>query len=137
MNAMERRRSGRFTHSVILIFFGLILFAMKDSLAQQPVTGQIKGHVVDSMGATIRGASVFVHRTIPEEDNVTLAAHTDVHGDFVLNLPEGGYDLLVTSPGFASATQTVAIWRGKAKRLEWKLKALGCDFPGMNCDTFQ
>lgn len=135
MADMNNWRISIFARSAVIVLFGL--FAARGPSAQQAATGQIKGHVVDSVGATVNGASVFVHRTTPEGDNVRLAAHTDIHGDFVLNLPEGGYDLLVTSPGFASATQTVPIWRGKTKKLEWRLKALDCDFPGRNCDTFQ
>jgi hypothetical protein len=107
------------------------------SSAQQPKTGQISGHVVDVVGATIKGASVFVRRHIPSEENVKLLAHTDVHGDFRLLLPEGGYDVLVTSPGFAAAVETVPVSAGKEKKVQWKLKSLDCSFPGMNCDAFQ
>jgi Carboxypeptidase regulatory-like domain len=107
------------------------------SLAQQPNTGQISGHVVDEAGATIKGASVFVRRNIPPEENVRLLTHTDIHGDFKLVLPEGGYDVLVTSAGFASGFETVPVLVGKHKRMQWKLKPLDCSFPGINCDVFQ
>ena len=107
------------------------------SLAQQPKTGQISGHVVDVVGATIKGASVFVRRHIPSDENVKLVMHTDIHGDFKLVLPEGGYDVLVTSPGFAAGVETVPVSAGKEKRVQWKLRPLDCSFPGMNCDTFQ
>ena len=107
------------------------------SSAQQPKTGQISGHVVDAVGATIKGASVFVRRNIPPELNVRLLMHTDIHGDFKLVLPEGGYDVLVTSPGFAAGVETVPVLAGRTRKVQWKLKSLGCSFPGMNCDTFQ
>jgi hypothetical protein len=97
----------------------------------------ISGHVADTEGATIKGASVFVRRNIPSEETIRLLVHTDIHGDFNLVLPEGGYDVLVTSPGFAAAVETVPVLAGKAKKSQWKLKSLNCDFPGMNCDTFQ
>ena len=64
-------------------------------------------------------------------------AHTDIHGDFVLVLPEGGYDILVTSPGFVAEVKTLPVLPGKTKKAQWKLEVLDCDFPGMNCDTFQ
>ncbi len=66
-----------------------------------------------------------------------MAAHTDLSGDFVLPLEEGGYDILVTAPGFAAGVQTISVATGKTRQVEWKLKALACNFPGMNCDTFQ
>ncbi len=107
------------------------------SMAQQPKDGQITGHVVDVMGATIAGASVFVRRHIPPEDNVKLLTHTDSNGDFKLVLPEAGYDLLITSPGFAAGVETIPVWAGKNRKMEWKLKVLDCSFPGRSCDTFQ
>jgi hypothetical protein len=106
------------------------------SLAQQPKTGQISGHVVDVVGATIKGASVFVRRHMPSEENVKLLLHTDINGDFKLVLPEGGYDVLVTSPGFVAGVETVPVSAGKTRKVQWKLKPLDCSFPGMNCDTF-
>jgi Carboxypeptidase regulatory-like domain len=106
------------------------------SLAQQPKTGQISGHVVDVAGATVKGASVFIHRNIPPEENIRLLTHTDIHGDFSLVLPESGYDVFVTTLGFAAEVETVPVLAGKKKKLQWQLKPLDCSFPGMNCDTF-
>jgi len=92
------------------------------SLTQQPKVGQISGHVADVVGATIKGASVYIRRSIPPEEDVRLAVHTDVHGDFKLVLPEGGYDVLVTSPGFAAEVETVPVLAGRTKETRWKLK---------------
>ena len=114
---------------------GLMMIAA--SSAQPPTTGQISGHVVDPVGAVIPRASVFVRKNSASEDNVRLVTHTDIHGDFVLLLPEGGYDVLVTSAGFAAGVKTIAVSPGKTRKAQWKLRELGCDFPGMNCDTFQ
>jgi hypothetical protein len=121
--------------AVAVIFFALVMIAT--SSAQGPTTGQISGHVVDSVGATIPGVSVFVRKHSPSEDKVRLVAHTDAHGDFVLLLPKGGYDVLVTSPGFVAGVETLAIFPGKTRKVLWKLKGLGCDFPCISCDTFQ
>ena len=115
----------------------IYMLSISHSLAQQPKTGQITGHVVDPAGAAIERASVFVRRSIPPEENVRLLTHTDIRGDFELVLPEGGYDVLVTSAGFASGFETVPVFVGKDKRIEWKLKPFDCNFPGINCDTFQ
>ena len=107
------------------------------SLAQQPKTGQESGHVVDVVGATIKGASVFARRNIPPEENVRLLTHTNIHGDFELVLPEGGYDILVTSPGFVAAVETVPVLAGRTNKTQWRQKVLDCTFPGMNCDNDQ
>jgi hypothetical protein len=115
----------------------LCLAAIARPSAQRPKEGNIKGHVLDVVGASIAGASVFVGRHVPSEESVTLVTHTDSKGDFQLPLAEGGYDVLVVSPGFASAVQTVAVLAGRTEKTEWRLKALDCDFPGMNCDTFR
>jgi hypothetical protein len=123
--------------SVIVIL--MVCFAtFAHSSAQESRTGQISGHVVDVVGATIKGASIFVRRaTTPPDDNIKLLTHTDIHGDFTLVLPEGGYDVLVTSPGFAANVETVPVLARKTMKVQWKLKVLSCNFPGVNCDTFQ
>lgn len=102
---------------------------------QEAKTGQLSGHVADATGAIIQRASVFVRRTDPPEEEVKLQAHTDGHGDFKVTLPEGGYDILVTSPGFASKLQTVPVLAGKSKTVRFKLGPLDCSFPGINCDA--
>jgi hypothetical protein len=105
--------------------------------AQQSGTGQVSGHVVDPAGARIARASVFVRKNSPSEETVRLITHTDIAGNFVLVLPEGGYDVLVTSPGFVAGVETVPVFSGKTRKVLWKLKVLSCDFPGVNCDTFK
>jgi Carboxypeptidase regulatory-like domain len=125
--------SKRYVIPIMMVCFGILAH----SSAQQPKTGQISGHVVDVVGATIKGASVFIRRNTPPDEKVELLTHTDIHGDFTLVLPEGGYDVLVTSPGFAANVETVPVFAGKTKKVQWKLKVLNCNFPGMNCDTFQ
>ena len=132
---METVCSSRWARIVVLLFWGAIPVA--HASAQQQRSGQLRGHVVDSEGATIKGALVFVHKQGPDEDTLRIAAHTDLSGDFVLPLEEGGYDILVTAPGFAAAVQTIPVAAKKTRLVEWKLKALACSFPGMNCDTFQ
>jgi hypothetical protein len=98
----------------------------------QPV--RIDGHVADAVGAAIGSADIFVRRNTPPEAVVKLMTHTDKNGDFTLRVLTGGYDILVTAPGFASSVKTVAAISGKANKTTWKLTALPCDIPGMNCD---
>jgi Carboxypeptidase regulatory-like domain len=104
------------------------------SLPQEPKFGQIAGHVADTTGAIIEGASVFVRRTEPPEGEVRLLTHTDMHGNFKLVLPEGGYDILIASSGFASGFKTLPVLAGKNRRVQWKLGALDCSSPAINCD---
>jgi hypothetical protein len=118
---------------VAAICLGAIMIPV--SSAQVPASGQIRGHVVDTVGATIKGVSVFVRKNGPSEERVKLVTHTDMQGDFVLRLPPGGYDALVASPGFAAGVETVAVLVGKTRKIQWKLRALDCDFPGVNCDS--
>jgi len=105
--------------------------------AQSPKTGQVTGTVVDELGATIARASVFVHRNDATDEDSKLMTHTDLNGNFTLKLPEGGYDVLVTCPGFSARVETIAVLAHKHRRTEWKLKWMGCNFPGANCDTVQ
>ena len=104
-------------------------------LAQQPKGGRVSGHVVDEIGAMIKGASVLVRKRSPSDDSARVMTHTDLKGNFTLDLPEGAYDLLVASPAFATAVQTIAVSAGKTSTTLWKLAVLSCDFSGMNCDT--
>jgi hypothetical protein len=101
------------------------------------LTGRMIGHVVDVAGGSIGGANIYVRKDMPSDADVKLLTHTDTNGDFTLNLPDGGYDVLVTSPGFDASVKTVAIVHGKPSKFQWELKPHSCSFPGMNCDTFQ
>jgi hypothetical protein len=105
--------------------------------AQQPKTARIEGHVVDVVGASISGALVFVHSRVSHEESLQVTSRTDRMGHFTLVLPEGGYDVLVIAPGFAAAVQTLPAIDGKVRDVQWRLSALGCDIPGVNCDTFR
>jgi len=134
MTGVRKRRITFCAH--LALAAGFVMNATH-SQVQQAKSGQIIGHVVDAVGATIHGASVFVRSNIPPEEKVELLAHTDINGNFKLVLPEGEYDVLVTSPGFAAEVETVPVSAGKDKKVQWKLKVLDCSFPGMNCDTFR
>jgi hypothetical protein len=131
---MKHRQIGLFARLTVAV---LCIVNAAQSSSQQPKTGQISGHIVDVVGATIKGASVFIRRNIPPEEIMRLLTHTDIHGDFKLVLPEGGYDVLVTSPGFAARVETVPVLAGRTRKTQWKLKPLDCSFPGVNCDTVQ
>jgi hypothetical protein len=131
---MESRLIG-FYFRIATALFCLGIFS--HSPAQDTRSGQISGHVVDITGAAIGKASIYVRRNSPSEEEVRLVAHTDASGSFKLMLAEGGYDVLVTSPGFAATVESVPVLAKQIKHAQWKLRPLSCNFPGMNCDTFQ
>jgi hypothetical protein len=114
------------------MFFGTAFIA----LGQKVSDGELRGHVVDVSGAVIPNARIYLHRVGPFEEDIRLAAKADNQGDFKLDLSEGGYDVLVSSPGFSSKFVEVSVLSRKTRRLEIKLAPLGCDIPGMNCDRF-
>lgn len=133
MGMMDRFQFKHAVIAVVLLGFGSsAVFS-----GQQRQSGHMIGHVVDSVGATIKGASVYVRGNTSSDAEVKLLTHTDINGVFTLELPDGGYDVLVTSPGFNAGVETVAISHGKPSKHQWTLKANDCSFPGMNCDTFQ
>ena len=121
-----------------LIMIALVSFEPVSVLSgQQAQAGRITGHVVDVVGATINDASVFVREHTASDADMKLLTHTDIKGDFTLDLPDGGYDVLVTSPGFAASVKTIGVTSEAPRGLHWKLNVLDCSFPGMNCDTVQ
>ncbi len=102
--------------------------------AQNSQLVHVTGHVGDVTGAAIARAVVLMLNRSPDQ-SARLRTQTDLHGNFAMSLPEGGYDILVSSAGFQAGVKTVGIERGKGQKLTWKLMALSCKFPGVNCDT--
>jgi len=124
--------------SAIKIYLLMICLALAASLTGQSLpAGHVSGNVVDTVGVAIPRASVFVRSYSDEGERITLASHTDSKGNFTLTLPAGGYDVLVSSPGFQSKLQIIVLKTGKNTRMQWKLIPEKCDFPGVNCDTVQ
>jgi hypothetical protein len=120
-----------------ILFAIALLIPCATCHAQQPKTGQIHGHVADQLGAVIARSNVFLHAYAKAADKMELATTTDQEGDFTLTLPEGAYDLVVTSSGFKSALQTVVVHAGKMSKVRLILQVQPCDFPSVNCDPFQ
>lgn len=132
MAGMKRRWISWGAYVVLLV---MCICNAAPLLAQQPKGGRVSGHVVDEVGATIKDASVLVRKRSPSDDSARVMTHTDVKGDFTLDLQEGAYDVLVAPPSFVTAVQTIAVSAGKTRKTLWKLTVLSCDFPGMNCDS--
>ena len=97
----------------------------------------IRLRVTDTAGAVIPSANVFTRRVEGNNNEFRLAGHTNPSGVFEAALAEGGYDVIVTSPGFASELRQVGVTDRPGRLLVWKLKPLPCDLPSVNCDTIQ
>lgn len=76
--------------------FILLLFCTITSLAQKV----LKGKVVDENEAAIPGASVFLA-------NTSVGTTANSNGEFELSIPQGRYDLIVSSIGFETYNVTI------------------------------
>lgn len=87
--------------------------------AQNSGLSSLSGHVLDSNGAAISGATVALrHKTIHFERLVT----TDASGSFSLGgLPSGDYSLTATARGFSSLTKEFAVSSGAENSLDLML----------------
>jgi len=97
-----------------------------------PSATQLKGTIVDSEGAAIRGARILIHwdqsgATVGLRSNVglekDLTVDTGSKGDFTAELPPGFYDVLVTANGFSPDCRKVRIKFGETTIYDAKLKA--------------
>jgi Carboxypeptidase regulatory-like domain len=85
-------------------------------LMAQTDKGAITGHVTDSSGSILQGASV-------ELEPGNIFARTGAQGEyFVNNLPPGSYTLTVTYVGFAVFTKAVAITAGQTQTADAKME---------------
>ena len=97
--------------------------------------------VVDSEGAAIQSAHVYVHNMgagdiRPDGDAaVTYVADSTAGGELKIPASVQPRDLLVFASGFKP-------WVGfldsgpSSKKLEVKMQVIPCDYPGVVCDTF-
>ena len=120
-----------------ILFAVVLLIPCITCHSQQAKLGQIHGNVADQLGAVIARSNVFVHAYAKTADKIELATTTDLKGNFTLTLPEGAYDVVVTSSGFKSVLKTVVVRAGKTSEVRLTLQAQPCDFPTVYCDTFQ
>jgi TonB-dependent receptor len=71
------------------------MMSSTDGFAQNPATGTISGHLVDSQsGEDLIGANVYL-------ENTTLGAATDLEGRYqILKVPVGDYTLIISSVSY-------------------------------------
>src|SRR5690348_15292920 len=81
----------------LLLSFSLLLFSVV-SFGQK----KLKGIVIDSeKNKPIANASVFL-------SNTSIGTKADEGGNFILTIPNGKYDLIVSSIGYETFSQTVS-----------------------------
>lgn len=103
----------RFLFTAIISFF----LAKANAQTFYTVTGKVFSA---STGQPLQGASVFAQ-------NTTLGTATDEEGNFHLNLPNGGYDLVVTFTGYNTASKRVTAGADENKNLSFVLNAKSND----------
>lgn len=83
------------------IFLVLILSAISATTFAQTTNFLISGKVINAeTKLPLQAASVFA-------ENTTLGTATDAEGNFKLQLPNGGYELVVTFTGFNTETKRI------------------------------
>lgn len=96
--------------------------------------GEIRGHVTDTSGAFIQGATI---RVLDSATRATVAStSTPVDGSFdFASLPPGSYVLAVVGKGFTEQlTGPVALAAGARIDRAFNLAPTDCDAPGVSCD---
>ncbi len=79
----------------------LLLFTSSSAIFSQETHFTISGKVIDkNTKASLASASVFAQ-------NTTLGVATDPDGNFKLNLPAGGYALVITFTGYETVTMHI------------------------------
>ncbi len=97
-----------------LLFFCFIAFSASSQSSNFYVTGKV---VSAETKLPLLGASVFA-------ENTTIGTATDAEGNFKLQLPNGGYNLVVTFTGFSTESKriTTADQNGSNMLFELRLR---------------
>ena len=105
----------RATKRLVVLWLLLIPLALATSSAAQSFLGSIRGTVVDSQGAAVKGAAVLV---IDEATSVPRAVETDDQGRYEApNLRPGTYRVEVMSPSFKKVEKTGVLVRAAGTAL--------------------
>ncbi len=104
------------------LVFGMSLFVFAPYLAAQG-SADIIGHVKDSSGAAVNGATITVTSTAT---GLKRQAQSAVDGGFsLINLPPGAYRLEASYTGFGNQARDVALLVGQALDLNIELRPAG------------
>jgi hypothetical protein len=108
-------RALKYCQSIGLFCLGVLVAAGQASIQY----GSIGGRVSDSSGGVIQGAKVSARQL---DTNITGVQLTDKEGRFRFPYLKGGpYEVRIESPGFATATGSVAVGAGSAYELPFTL----------------
>ena len=98
------------------------------SLSAISTAATLKGRLVDPSGATIRGATVTIHRNLADHLRQDVKTLSDVHlttnpdGSFrAPALPVGVFDVLIAADGFAPYCTQVRVENSSDTDLQVKL----------------
>ena len=83
---------------ISFFLFATLLFCNVQAQSVYQVTGRVLNAETQQ---PMQGASVFA-------ENTTIGVATDAEGNFSLQLPNGGYDLIVSFTGFTSASRRIS-----------------------------
>ena len=104
--------------TVLLLAACLVSFS-KVTYAQNPTTPNFSGSVADIMKVPIAEAFIWIHE---ESGRTSYTVRTNSKGVFDTHLPEGYYDVLISSPGFAPFCKAVWVQPGKPIKIAVNLK---------------
>ena len=103
---------------------GLVLLTA--ALAQQAPKSHVTVQVTDVTGAAVPKALVQIHRANRE---LEFSSQTDGKGDVNFDLPQGDYELSVTSLGFYFKSRPITVDAAPAQKIAAKLVPGGCPIP--------
>ena len=102
------------------ILMAAVLLSAAPAAGQGP-TGQVLGHVTDSEGAAVSGATVILQSQEIEEP---LTATTDADGFYnATNVRPATYQVSVEATGYAGAPASLAVRVGSIQRVNFELAA--------------
>jgi Carboxypeptidase regulatory-like domain len=109
------------------VLVAVVTWTSAAALAAQETVhlASVGGRVIDPQGAVVPGAAVTI---VHLDTNVTRDAMTTADGRFRFPyLPVGPYSIVVSKPGFADSTQTLALSAGAAFELSVALNVASID----------
>jgi hypothetical protein len=105
----------RATKRLVVLWLVLIPLAFATSAAAQSFLGTIRGTVVDSQGAAVKGAAVLI---TDEASGTPRALETDDNGRYEApNLKPGTYRVEIMTPNFKKFEKTTVLVRAAATAL--------------------
>lgn len=96
----HRKSKSTFFFATNLLLSLLVLFVATTHVHAQVSTGTILGHITDSSGASVSGATVTITNNATNISNTATTSHDGLFS--VPNLQTGRYSVSVASSGFAS-----------------------------------